>query len=204
MNVKIRAASDKSTFFWDSIIISRPCRLRARPPHRVCVGYIHQPQAGVDVTKIPRLELLDAAVTPIIRVRFSYVDDDGRGEEETPDNTTTDDEDDHTDEEKIKHKFHSCMRRERRRSRRRRTTRPTLRTRERPKSTHKTPTGKEKATKTLTATLPTTACHKTNWKANWSHGSTSLFKQPTRQMTCRQQMESRRESSDRAGSVGNK
>ena len=33
--------------------------------------------------------------------------------------------------------------------------------------------------------VPSPAWHKTNWKANWSQESTSLFKQPTRQMTCR-------------------
>ena len=67
----------------------------------MCVGNIYEPQAGVDVTKVPterdRLKLFDATVTPRL-LRNVY--DDGKNEEEAPDNATTDDEDDHTHKEK--------------------------------------------------------------------------------------------------------
>ena len=66
------------------------------------VGNIHEPQAGVDVTKVPtegQTQTLRRHSDPITPLRIRNVDDDGRNEE-TPDNATTDDEDDHTTKKK--------------------------------------------------------------------------------------------------------
>ena len=67
------------------------------------VDNIHEPQAGVDVTRVPTERQTQAlrrhgdSTTPL---RTRNVDADGRNEEEDPDNATTDDEDDHTNKEK--------------------------------------------------------------------------------------------------------
>ena len=61
------------------------------------VGNIHEPQAGVDLTKIPHSGTDSNSLTPLvttISLRFTHVDDDGR-DEEAPDNTRTDDENYH-------------------------------------------------------------------------------------------------------------
>ena len=57
------------------------------------VGNVHEPQAGVDITKIPterQTQALRRHGDSITSARF-------KDEEETPDNATTGDEDDHAD-----------------------------------------------------------------------------------------------------------
>ena len=65
------------------------------------VGNIHEPQAGVDVTKIPnrQAETLRRNGDTISPLRFTNMDDDTGNAQETADNTTTDAKDDHSDEE---------------------------------------------------------------------------------------------------------
>ena len=54
------------------------------------VGNIHEPEAGVDVTRIPRKRRRHSDHVTLLPLRI--VNDHGRDEEETPDNTTTDDQ----------------------------------------------------------------------------------------------------------------
>ena len=72
------------------------------------VGNFHEPQTGLDVTRIPterQTQTLRRHSDTIPSLRFRYVDDGGGDEKEAPDNTTSDDEDDHTDEKKIPNVF---------------------------------------------------------------------------------------------------
>ena len=67
------------------------------------VGNLHDPQAGVDVTKIPterQTQSLRRHSDPISLLRIRNLEGDGRSEEEAPDNATTDDEDDYTERKK--------------------------------------------------------------------------------------------------------
>ena len=67
------------------------------------MGNIHEPQAGVDVTKVPtegQTQTLRRDSDPNTPLRIRIVDSDGRNEEEAPDNATADDEGDHTDTRK--------------------------------------------------------------------------------------------------------
>ena len=64
--------------------------------HRIRVGNIHEPQAGVDVTKVPterQIQIFRRHSDTITLLRCRNVDNDGRNEAEAPDNATTDDED---------------------------------------------------------------------------------------------------------------
>ena len=66
------------------------------------VGNIHEPQAGVDITKVPtegQTQTLRRHSDPITPLRVGNMDDDRRNEKEAPDNATTDDENNHTDTE---------------------------------------------------------------------------------------------------------
>ena len=69
------------------------------------VGNIHEPETGVDVTKVPtegQTQTLRRHSDPITLPRIRDVNDDGRNQEEAPDNSTTGDEDDPTDKETIR------------------------------------------------------------------------------------------------------
>ena len=67
------------------------------------VGNIHEPQAEVDVTRVPtegQTQTLRRYRDPITPLHIRNVDNDARDEEEAPDNAMTDYEDDHADREK--------------------------------------------------------------------------------------------------------
>ena len=59
------------------------------------VGNIHEPQTGVDVTKMPterQTQALRRHVNPVTSPHVRHVDGVGRDEEGSPDNAKTDDE----------------------------------------------------------------------------------------------------------------
>ena len=115
----------------------------------------------------------------------------------------TTDEDDHTDEEKIPKEFRNftCRQRRRRFYHKNQTVK---RRPSRSRPIHKTVTSWKKATKTWTETPPVRAYRNTCWKTNWNNGLTTWCPQATQHTTCWQQLGSRRDPSDGAGSVVSK
>ena len=76
---------------WSTHHLQKRHTSRVLTPHQMRVGYIHEPQAGVDVTKYPlrdRPKLFDATVTPSL-LHASGTRNDGRCEAEALDSATT-------------------------------------------------------------------------------------------------------------------
>ena len=97
------SARSGNQMLWSTHHLEKRSPSRVGPPHHVCVGNFHQPQAGVDVTNTPaerQTGTLRRHGDPMTPLRIRNVDDDGRYEEEAPDNATTDDEDDHTNKQR--------------------------------------------------------------------------------------------------------
>ena len=153
------------------------------------VGNTHEPQAGVDVTKIPTGGQTQALrrngdTSLFCASRTWTMTGEMQKKLQTTQRRMT--KDDQTDEEQINKKSSSRTRHECQQSRRR-TTRPRLRTEGR--HDRDQPTRPQRAMlkrgitslsslntskiKTLTATTPSTARHKTSWKTNWIHGLTN-------------------------------
>ena len=144
----------------------------------MCVGNIHEPQAGVDVTKVPtegQTQTLRRHSEPVTPPRIRNVDDDGRYEEEAPDNSTTDDEDDHMDKETGRYKLRRPRRPRSRASMLPPTPSPTTATANkettRLSTTTKTPTSTKKAATTQTATPAATTSQKTIQRTSQNRGS---------------------------------
>ena len=96
MDIEILPPEVENQIPWPTHHVRKRCPSRVRPPHQMRVDNIHEPQAGVDITKIPtesQTQALRRHGGSITSLRF-------RDEKETPDNATTGDEDDHADNTK--------------------------------------------------------------------------------------------------------